>query len=145
MNSNNTHSLSQSDPFVRKVLDQQSRSKYGTTTFVKGQTDSHEVLLLIRGLIERIIVTPGLEYQLGRFDNPDAYQVDLSAYGAVKYGLSRLHASLFVRDNKLCIVDHGSTNGTYVGGERLPSNQATVLRKGSEILLGRLTIQIMFR
>lgn len=36
---------------------------------------------------------------------------------------SRLHASFDVRDGCLVVRDSGSTNGTYVGGQRLPSNR----------------------
>lgn len=145
MNQYYTHTLSQDDPFMQKVLHQQSRSRRGTTTFAKSQTDCHEVLLLISGLIERVVITAGLEYQLGRFDAPDSYQISLNAYEAVERGISRLHASLFMREQKLYIVDQGSTNGTYVAGQRLIPNQPAILNKGSEILLGRLRVQIIFR
>jgi hypothetical protein len=145
MNRNYTYTLSQNDPFLQKTLYQQSISQKGTTTLPQKQAHSHEVLLLIGGLIERIMITPGLEYQLGRFDNADNYQVNLAIYGAIERGISRLHACLFVRDNNLYIVDQGSTNGTFVSGERLEPNQEVMLHKGSEILLGRLRVQIMFR
>lgn len=145
MNRNYTHALSQDDSSLHEALQQQRGSHRGTATFARGQSDSHEVLLLIRGLVERVVVTSGLEYQFGRFDEPDGYQIDLTAYNAAERGVSRLHASIFMRDQKLYIVDKGSTNGTYVAGQRLTPNQATLLHKGSEILLGRLRIQIMFR
>ena len=43
------------------------------------------------------------------------------------------------------IEDLGSTNGTFVDGIRLQSHHPARLRQGSEVMLGKLHIQIMYR
>lgn len=108
------------------------------------QVDSHEVLLLIGDRIERLLMTSGREYQLGRFESPRSYQLSLNNYGAMQYGISRLHAYLLVQNDTLYIIDHGSTNGTYVAGQRLLPDEPVALSKGSQILLGRLRLQVLF-
>ncbi len=49
--------------------------------------------------------------------------------------LSRRHAHIFMRHNSLYIEDLGSTNGTYVGGERLEEH-ARELHSGDVIAFG---------
>jgi pSer/pThr/pTyr-binding forkhead associated (FHA) protein len=49
--------------------------------------------------------------------------------------LSRRHAHIFVRNNSLYLEDLGSTNGTYVGGERLEEH-ARELHTGDVIAFG---------
>jgi hypothetical protein len=49
--------------------------------------------------------------------------------------LSRRHAHIFLRQNSLYIEDLGSTNGTYVGGERLEEH-ARELHSGDVIAFG---------
>jgi regulator of protease activity HflC (stomatin/prohibitin superfamily) len=52
-------------------------------------------------------------------------------------GISRRHALLSVNDGVITITDLGSTNGTYVAGQRLPPNQPTVLGLGDTLRLGK--------
>jgi hypothetical protein len=51
---------------------------------------------------------------------------------------SRFHAEISSIDGKLEIVDLGSTNGTFVNGQRLPTHDAQVLRVGDVISIGRI-------
>lgn len=96
---------------------------------------------------EPIIVRPGDEVLLGRFDpisgsKPD---IDLSPYNAVDRGVSRLHAAIRRHEDSLTLVDLGSANSTYLNGQRLAPHQPRVLRDGDEIRLGILVMQIYFR
>ncbi len=50
-------------------------------------------------------------------------------------GLSRKHATFFVDRDELLVVDEGSTNGTFVNGERL-ADRPRAVRDGDEIMLG---------
>lgn len=117
---------------------------------VEGQVtfgDQRELLLVIRGIVERLVVPKDISITLGRSDiqmrfRPD---VDLTAYGAIDRGVSREHARLHTEGEQLYITDLGSTNGTFVAGRRLEPNTPTLLRKGDELLLGRLAIQVLFR
>jgi pSer/pThr/pTyr-binding forkhead associated (FHA) protein len=70
--------------------------------------------------------------------------VDLTPMGAAERGVSRKHAHLSVEDNRLLLTDLDSLNGTYLRGIRLAPHVPTVLRKGDQILLGRLAIEVNF-
>ena len=50
-------------------------------------------------------------------------------------GLSRLHASVYQEDDRIWIVDEGSTNGTFVNGEKVTSG-GTPIREGDTIKIG---------
>lgn len=54
-------------------------------------------------------------------------------------GVSRRHAEIHVLDGKLRLVDLGSTNGTYVDGERI---HAGAVRDGSAITMGRARLVV---
>jgi pSer/pThr/pTyr-binding forkhead associated (FHA) protein len=49
-------------------------------------------------------------------------------------GVSRRHAEVHVTDGRYRVVDLGSTNGTFVDGERVTTGE---LRDGSTITVGR--------
>jgi hypothetical protein len=51
--------------------------------------------------------------------------------------VSRHHAELHLDDDELEVIDLGSTNGTFVNGERLPPNQARKLKPGDEVYFGK--------
>ncbi|MDQ7025984.1 MAG: FHA domain-containing protein [Anaerolineae bacterium] len=136
--------LSTDNPLLRRALNQNASADHNGTTSVG---ESREVILLVRGMIERLMMAEHKAHTLGRFDMgvKGDDEVDLTPYGAADRGVSRYHAILQLDDSHLYLTDLGSTNGTYVAGERLEPNTPTIIRKGDEVLLGRLAIQIMFR
>ena len=75
-------------------------------------------------------VEPGSEVTLGRSTE---CTLQLPAAGA-----SRRHASVVSRDGTVVLRDLGSTNGTYLNGERV-AGEAT-LRSGDKIRIGGLEI-----
>jgi pSer/pThr/pTyr-binding forkhead associated (FHA) protein len=90
---------------------------------------------------------PGKETYFGRFD-PNALepsQVDLSPYGGRKKGVSRLHAVIHRSRHTLSLSDLGSSNGTFLNGERLRPQQSRVLRDGDEVRFGELAAKIFYR
>jgi hypothetical protein len=143
VNQNRTTIFNSDSPMLQKTLYQQANTPQGTASLGKNR----EVILLIRGLPERLVLAEDGEFILGRFGmkNHLANEVDLSHYGADERGVSRHHARLHIKNNYLYITDMGSTNGTFVGGQQLSPNQPTILHKGDEVLLGRLQVQILFR
>jgi pSer/pThr/pTyr-binding forkhead associated (FHA) protein len=50
--------------------------------------------------------------------------------------VSRRHALLRIEGNRATLEDLGSTNGTFIGGKRIPPHQPVSLRSGDEIRLG---------
>jgi pSer/pThr/pTyr-binding forkhead associated (FHA) protein len=106
-----------------------------------------ELVLLVRGMVERLMLEENTPVTLGRTDMksrtiPD---VDLTPYGALDRGVSREHATLQIVGSRILVTDLGSTNGTFVAGLRLPPQTPTQLQKGDELMLGRLAIQVLFR
>lgn len=73
--------------------------------------------------------------------------VDLSPYKAEECGVSRRHARLVLNTStyEVEIFDMGSTNGTYVNGERLVGSQNRYLNHGDKVRLGRLKFRFFYR
>lgn len=71
--------------------------------------------------------------------------IDLGQVGGLEKGVSRRHAEIIRRDGALHIMDNGSSNGTYLNGQKLVAQQPRVLRDGDEIRLGHLAVRVTFR
>jgi FHA domain-containing protein len=119
------------------------KSGWGTATF----QDLNQVIIHIRDAAEPITIRPANEFLIGRQDSASgiAPDLDLSTFGALEKGVSRLHAALRRGDEVLSIVDLDSANGTYLNGQRLAAHQPRLLRDGDEIRLGKLTLHIYFK
>ena len=109
-----------------------------------------ESACLVFQLVEsdaRLTITPGKETVFGRFDPDglDPSKVDLSPYGGRKKGVSRIHAAIYRSRHTLSLADLGSSNGTFLNGERLRPQQSRVLRDGDEVRFGDLAAKIYFR
>jgi pSer/pThr/pTyr-binding forkhead associated (FHA) protein len=59
-------------------------------------------------------------------------------------GVSRNHAVLTYKDNRLYIHDVGSVNGTWLNGQRLKPYELYALTPGTPVSLGQLTIYIYY-
>lgn len=81
---------------------------------------------------EVVEVAPGYSIRLGR----DPQLCPAVTFLARRDNLSRIHARVGVEaDGSAWIADEGSTNGTYVRGYRLPSNEQAPLRPGDTFRL----------
>jgi FHA domain len=84
---------------------------------------------------------------LGRADPMSAFRPDLdfAPYGAMRHGVSRRHALIRPGDRMLYLIDQGSTNGTWVNGQRLMSGRDFPLSDGDSVELGalRMTLRIV--
>lgn len=105
-----------------------------------------EITLVVRGMTHMIDFQNQESVTLGRYDHKATHRpdIDLARYGAAERGVSREHARLEMHNGDLFIVDLGSTNGSFVRGERMVPNEPYKVRHGEEIILGRLAVQIMF-
>jgi serine/threonine protein kinase len=85
------------------------------------------------------------EYLIGRQhkSQPILPDIDLTPFKAYEWGISRLHASLSVRQNQVVITDLGSSNGTWHAGNRIPADTPYELKHGDVLHLGKLKIQIL--
>ena len=59
--------------------------------------------------------------------------------------VSRAHARMYVKDGELHVEDVGSTNGTYLNGERLEVGAGARVRDGDELMVGSLTLRVELR
>jgi hypothetical protein len=81
---------------------------------------------------------------LGRLDpaTNNFPEVDLTEDGAQKKGVSRRHARLIRLEDAVAVEDLGSTNGTYVNGQRLDPYYSEILSNGDQLRLGQLFIEV---
>jgi pSer/pThr/pTyr-binding forkhead associated (FHA) protein len=84
---------------------------------------------------------------LGRLDNAkgSTVDIDLTQYGALKTGVSRVHAVFFRGDDDtLYVADLGSANGTFLNGHPLTVNEPSPVSNGDEISLGKMRMHVYF-
>jgi len=110
-------------------------------------TPTSEVMLHISDQEESLKLEIVQRSLVGREDDtsdnhPD---VDLVPFGGLEKGVSRVHAAIERSEDTLTIIDMGSSNGTFLNGQRLVSNQPRVLRDGDEIRFGKLVTRIYFK
>jgi hypothetical protein len=84
------------------------------------------VLRLVKGMPENAVFAIAGATRIGRSRECDIFLVDPS--------VSRNHALLDVRAGNLVVRDAGSTNGTFVNGERV---QMRTLRPGDRVAFGK--------
>jgi hypothetical protein len=87
------------------------------------------------------------EFTLGRVaeGQPILPDVDLSPYEAYAQGVSRLHSSLKLNNQRIFITDLGSSNGTRVNGQKIMPNIDYPLNHGDVIALGKFKIQVLIK
>jgi hypothetical protein len=87
------------------------------------------------------------EVILGRVSEgqPVVPDIDLTPYRAYEAGVSRMHASIRLQDNKLTVTDLGSANGTRINGRQVTSHIPYPLKHGDILTLGKFKIQTLMR
>ena len=87
------------------------------------------------------------EFTLGRVaeSQPILPDVDFSPYEAYAQGVSRLHASLKIINQRVVITDLGSSNGTRVNGQKIMPHIDYLLNHGDVVALGKLKLQVLIR
>lgn len=138
-----TQRLELNEPELLEALLKQQTREMANLSLGKAR----EVLLLVENGIRRLELYNETTFLLGRFakSTPRGKHVDLTPFSAQDRGVSRIHAQLHMDENKLYITDMDSTNGTFVDGVRLMPHQPHLLRQGSQIMLGRLSMQVMYK
>jgi hypothetical protein len=120
-------------------------STWGTARFEANS----QIVMHIRDSTETVTLIPNKRTILGRNDgnNPQRPDLDLTPFGALEMGVSRVHAAIYRNEDTdtLTIVDMGSANGTHLNGQRLTPEQPRVLRDGDEIRFGKLITHIYFK
>ncbi|HMQ03956.1 MAG TPA: FHA domain-containing protein [Pyrinomonadaceae bacterium] len=85
--------------------------------------------------IRRIIdLSPGARLSIGRTGENDIPIDDAS--------ISKMHASLLIgKDGELVVADTGSTNGTFVGGERIAYGKAIPVMPEQDVVFGSVEVK----
>jgi DnaJ-class molecular chaperone len=83
---------------------------------------------------------------LGRHDEGQSIisDVDLSAHQAFDQGVSRLHA-IIKFDQEMTITDLGSSNGTFINGEKVEAYIPHPIVFGDLLTLGKMKLTIVIR
>jgi pSer/pThr/pTyr-binding forkhead associated (FHA) protein len=105
-----------------------------------------KITLQIMNSGRRINLDIGDDLLIGRKDNargifPD---VDLGLDGGYDAGVSRRHAILAHNQNVYTVEDLGSSNGTFVNGQRLAPQTPTTIEHSDELKCGTLLIRVEF-
>jgi pSer/pThr/pTyr-binding forkhead associated (FHA) protein len=130
----------------------QDVSRFFVTTRNLPQQDARlgaesAIILQVRDGAEPIIIRLGGEpLKVGRMDPGGLpVDIDLTAYSAFHKGVSRFHALLQRESNTaLQVIDRGSSNGTFVNGERVDANQPVSVMHGDELAFGQLRMTVQF-
>ena len=85
------------------------------------------------------------EMTLGRVSEgqPIIPDIDLSPYKAYESGVSRMHASIKIREGIISITDLGSANGTRINGRQISAHIPYPIKNGDILTLGKFKIQIL--
>lgn len=129
------------DELKRQIIDKPDRLDEP-----EPKPNNKRVAMFVLGMVERINLDELSTIVLGRFEpfNKEMHQLDLTDYGAVARGVSRVHCQLTFEDEQMIVTDLGSANGTYVAGKRIEPHQPRILKQGEDLVLGRLPIQIVY-
>lgn len=86
---------------------------------------------------KRFEMKPGKRLSIGRTKNNDIALDHTS--------VSKMHASLLLSaDAKLVVADTGSTNGTYLNGERIAYGKAIEIFAGDKVKFGAIDVDLVF-
>jgi CheY-like chemotaxis protein len=83
---------------------------------------------------------------IGRGDHASGFspEVDLTSFDAFAKGVSRKHALITIKDQRLMIRDLNSTNGTRLNNVICKPGEEYRLRHGNELMFGTLRIQASY-
>lgn len=112
-----------------------------------GQLDPDSIALVVSDSNESLIVQVVTQAVLGRYtpNNPMQPLVDLTSYGALERGVSRMHVIIRrTTTGVLIIEDMASSNGTSLNDLRLAPYAPAVIRSGDRLRLGKLELEIYF-
>ncbi|MDX1435783.1 MAG: FHA domain-containing protein [Anaerolineales bacterium] len=108
---------------------------------------SSKFMMQVLDIGENITFKEKKDFTLGRAaeGQPLIPEIDLNAYNAYEQGVSRMHAVISIRGDRVTITDLGSANGTWVNGDRVSPHTARVLNHGDLVTLGKFRMQALIR
>jgi hypothetical protein len=121
---------------------------YTEEDFPSGVSVDHSVVTLHFLETDQFLPLFGrTEFTLGRINAGQTIQpdVDLTPYNGYKQGVSRMHATIQVKDDAVILKDLGSVNGTRLNGAKLVPHLPNHLKHGDMLLFGKLKVQAVIR
>ena len=102
------------------------------------------IAIYILGSTTPMAIQTEAEFVLGRVVEPtQEVVVDLSPFGGFEMGVSRRHAIIRSGANGYEIMDLGSTNGTWLNGQRLAPNKPYTLLSASHIRVAGIRLFVI--
>jgi FHA domain len=130
---------------TRSVLNEVSPGSGNHHSVHVGKLPEKGIAIYVGDAKEPLVIVARDRLTLGRRkDVPISDLVDLTPFDAYRKGVSRNHAVLTYKDNRLYIHDVGSVNGTWLNGQRLKSYELYALQPGTAVALGQLTVYIYY-
>jgi hypothetical protein len=115
----------------------------GTASF----TDRCHLVLDLGEARQQVVISEREQITIGRVDGLTSVlpTIDLSRQGGWERGVSRLHAAIQRLEDRLYLIDLGSTNGTFLNGRRIESRIPHLLHDCDHVRLGLFDIEIHFQ
>ena len=87
------------------------------------------------------------EFTIGRVSDGQSIlpDVDLAPFDGYSQGVSRLHATVKLREGQIYVEDLGSSNGTRINNTKIPSLVDYMIQHGDVISLGRFKLQALIK
>jgi len=113
---------------------------------IEGTLAPNTVALYIDSSLTPLLVAVPDHVVIGRraTQNKIQPQVDLTDYGAYKFGVSRLHAAIGRTPTGYNVEDLASSNGTWLNGVRLAPHEIRDLAPKDQLVLGKIRISLYF-
>ncbi|MEQ8672635.1 MAG: FHA domain-containing protein [Aggregatilineales bacterium] len=110
-------------------------------------TTEDPLYIYVRGSQNPIILHSWNRQVVGRIDDNGARKpdIDLTPFGALEKGVSRIHAMFEQIGSVAAIVDMNSRNGVALNGEQIHPGKPYILHDGDEVHFGELITHIYFR
>ncbi len=105
-----------------------------------------KITFVIPGNRQKLDVEFVNQMRIGRGDEglDTQPELDLTSYGGMEMGVSRMHAMIQLTDQGFIISDLGSTNGTYLNNNQLTPSLPFLIKSGDEIRFGDFLVHIFW-
>jgi len=106
--------------------------------------DKRTIVLQIENFPEPILLRVIQTAFLGRAsENFKVHPLlDLTPFGAVEAGISRVHAAIYRTASGMAIEDRASSNGTWLNGMRLEPRRFYTLASGDHLFFSKLSVEV---
>jgi len=120
-----------------------ARPRYGDGDQAeRTRTINIEVSVLNTG--RTMLLSADREILVGRLDAAHGIfpELDMTTDGGLEQGVSRRHARIYTRDGTCFVEDLDSTNGTFLGGERITPYLPYAFHDGDALTFGSMRLQV---